>query len=95
MLYCPGYKKNEVGKINVVCEGFVISETHDAYTFVLDSLFKMCPLREKKDVHAVFSDDFMTQSILDSIDMKDTHILYDHYHLKSNREKSLLMKWKI
>ena len=28
--------KNEVGKINVVCEGFVILETHDAYTFVLN-----------------------------------------------------------
>ena len=24
---------NEVGKINVVCEGFVILETHDAYPF--------------------------------------------------------------
>ena len=40
--------KNEVGKINVVCEGFVISETHDAYTFVLDSLFKMCSYRGEK-----------------------------------------------
>ena len=40
--------KNEVGKINVVCEGFVISKTHDAYTFVLDSLFNMCPHREEK-----------------------------------------------
>ena len=40
--------KNEVGKIHVVCEGFAISETHDAYTFFLDSLFKMCPLRNKK-----------------------------------------------
>ena len=37
----------------------------------------------------------MTQSILDSIDMKDTHIFYDHYHLKFNLEKSLLMKWKV
>ena len=32
--------KNEVGKINVVYEEFVISETHYAYSFVLDSLFK-------------------------------------------------------
>ena len=47
------------------------------------------------DVHAVFSDEFITQSILDSIDMKDTHIFYDHYHLKFNLEKSLLMKWKV
>ena len=37
---------NEVGKINVVCEGFVISETHDACTLVLDSLFHMCPPRD-------------------------------------------------
>ena len=37
----------------------------------------------------------MTQSILDSIDMKDTHIIYDHYHLKLNLEKELLMKWKV
>ena len=40
--------KNEVGKMNVICEEFVISETHDAYTFVLDSLFNMCPLRGEK-----------------------------------------------
>ena len=37
----------------------------------------------------------MTYSILDSIDLKDTHIFYDYYHLKFNLEKSLLMKWKV
>ena len=94
MLYCPGYK-NEVGKINVACEGFVISETQDAYTFVLDSLFKMCPLRGVKDFYTVLSDEFMIQSILYSIDMKDIHIFYDHYHLKFNLEKALLMKYKV
>ena len=46
--------KNEVGKINVVCEGFVISETHDTYTFVVDLLFKMCPFRGEGDVHSIF-----------------------------------------
>ena len=30
---------------NFVCDGFVISETRDAYTFVLDLLFKICPHR--------------------------------------------------
>ena len=52
--------KNEVGKINIVCEGFFISETHDASTFVLDSLFKMCTHGGGEDFHAVFSDEFMT-----------------------------------
>ena len=30
---------NEVGKINIVCEGFVKSEIHDAYCFILNSIF--------------------------------------------------------
>ena len=33
---------NEVGKINVVCEGFVISKSHDVYCFILNSIFKRC-----------------------------------------------------
>ena len=37
----------------------------------------------------------MTHSILDSIDMKDTHIFYEHYHLKFKLEKALLMKGKV
>ena len=37
----------------------------------------------------------MTQSILISIDMKDTHIFYDHYQLKLNLEKVLLIKRKV
>ena len=64
----------KIGKINVVCEGFVISETHDAYCFILNSLFKMCPRRKRNEVYAIFSDEFMTKSILNSIDMNETHI---------------------
>lgn len=37
----------------------------------------------------------MTKSILDSIGMNETHIFYDHFHLKANREKSLLCKCKV
>ena len=65
---------NEIGKINVVCEGFVISETYDAYCFILNSLFKMYSRRTKNEEYAIFSDEFMTKSILNSIDMNETHI---------------------
>ena len=41
---------NEVGKFNVVCEGFVISETHNAYCFILNSVFKMCLGRGRNEV---------------------------------------------
>ena len=37
--------KNEIGTINVVCEGFVITG---------ESWFKMCPLRGKNNFHAIF-----------------------------------------
>ena len=30
---------NEIKKIYVVYEGFFITETHDVYTFILESLF--------------------------------------------------------
>ena len=30
---------NKIGKINVLCEESVITETHDVYTFILESLF--------------------------------------------------------
>ena len=61
---------NEIGRINVVCEGFVITENHDAYTFILESLFQMSSTRSKKNVHAIYADEFITQNILDSIGMK-------------------------
>ena len=32
-------------KINVVCEVFLISETHDVYSFILESLFKISTSR--------------------------------------------------
>ena len=30
---------HKIGRINVVCEGFVITESYDAYTFILEPLF--------------------------------------------------------
>ena len=40
------------------------------------------------------SNEFLTQSILDSMHMNNTLIFYDHYYLKLNLEKNLLSKWK-
>ena len=37
---------NKVVKINIVCEDFVISETYDAYYFILNSIVKMCSGRK-------------------------------------------------
>ena len=48
---------------------------------------------KKNQVYAIFSDEFMTKPILDSIGMNDTFIFYDHFHLKNNLDKALLSKW--
>ena len=52
---------NEIGRINVVCEGFVITKNHDAYTFILESLFQMSSSQSKESVRTIYVDEFMTQ----------------------------------
>ena len=73
---------NEIGKSSVVCEVFVITENHDACTFILESLFQMSTVRNKKNVYTIFADGFMTKKNLDYIGMHSTRMFYDHFHLK-------------
>ena len=51
---------NEIERITVVYEGFVITENHDEYTFILESLFQKSSTRSKENVHATYTDEFMT-----------------------------------
>ena len=60
-------------------------EIHDAYTFILESLFQMSNSRNKKKNYSIFSDDY-DSNILDSIGMYNTRICYDPFHLKLNLE---------
>ena len=61
-------------------------EIHDVYTFTLESLFHISSSRNKTNIYAIFSDEFMTQNICDSIGMQSTSIFYDPFHLKLNLE---------
>ena len=45
---------NEIGWTNVVCEGFFIVETHDAYTLILELLFQMSTSRKKKCICIIY-----------------------------------------
>ena len=75
---------NESGKINVIFEGFVITETHGTYT-VLD-----VNVKEQKSVYAIFADEFMTQKILGCIEIHRTRIFYGPFHSKLNLETSII-----
>ena len=84
-----------MGKINVVCKGFIIIETYDAYIFILEFLFQISTARHKKHVYAIFAAKFMTQKILDSIGMHSTRIFYDHFHFKINLKKLFICKCNV
>ena len=77
-----------MGKINEVYKGLLIIKIYDAYTFILKSLSKMSISGTKDIVYIIFSDKFMTTSILDSMGMKNISIFYYCYHLKLNLRKS-------
>ena len=61
---------NKIRRVNVVCEGFVITENHDAYTFILESLLQMSSSRSKENVHAIYVDEVMTQKFLILLECK-------------------------
>ena len=84
---------NEIEKINIVWEGFFITEKYNAYTFILELLFKVCPLRGKNHVCVIFLDEFMTKFILNSMGVYETFIFFDKFfHFKMNLKRSLLLK---
>lgn len=74
MLYIAPVVLSKIRKIIVICEGFVITETYEAYNFILESMFKMCSLQSEVNIYAIFSDEFMTKIILDSIGTQNNFI---------------------
>ena len=55
----------------------------------------MSSTRSKKNVHAIYADEFMTRKILDSTGMQKTRMFYDNFHWKLNLEKVLISKWNV
>ena len=80
---------DEMNKVQVCCEALIKEEMHDAYIFMLNSAFEMCPLLEREHVKCVYGDEFITQNILDSTQLKHAMLFHDHYHLNLNFEKKL------
>ena len=58
--YIAPVTKNEIGKTNVVCEGFIISETHDAHIFLSELLFKISTSWTNDKVYAIVYDESTT-----------------------------------
>ena len=55
----------------------------------------MSTSKNKKNVYVIFTNDCMTQKILDSIGINSTRMLYDHFQLKLNLRQLFIFKWDV
>ena len=72
---------NEIGKVCVGCEALMCSERLEAYSFMLNSCFEMCPGRKKKDVLVVSGDGFFNQQLLLKWGLINAKFIFDYWHL--------------
>ena len=80
---------DELGRVCVGCEALCIQERHEAYQFVISSAFQMAPNVSPQSIKSVFSDEFITLKLLDTVGLGHAKLFFDHYHLKDNCQKFL------
>ena len=69
-------------KIFVACESISCAERIETYTWICDFVFTHAPQRQRKDVLMIFSDCFVTDSLLESLGIQNTcNLGWDAYHL--------------
>ena len=66
----------------MLCESLIISECHDAYKFVVNSMFEMAPKALRENVYIVSADGILDQSFIrNELNLPNAHYIYDHWHL--------------
>ena len=80
--YCGPVVLDGENEIGVVAESLNLSESFEGYFFVLVSMFEMVPQFDPSSIKLVFSDDFIQESLLQSLGIHESAILQaDHWHL--------------
>ena len=72
---------NELNSVCIGCESLMISERHDAYKFLINSCFEMCPGRTKSQVYIVSGDGFFCQDTLTNWGLSHAKFVCDYWHL--------------
>ena len=80
---------NDLGECQPVCESILMSEVNEAYTFLLQSAFKMCPKVKPLHIKVVFGDEFFNEKLIQTSGLVGAKLFYDHFHLVLNQEKLL------
>ena len=69
-------------KIFVACESISCAERIETYAWICNFVFTHAPQRPRKDVLMIFSDCFVTESLLQSLGIENTcNLGWDAYHL--------------
>ena len=72
---------NELGRVCVGCEALLFSEKSEAYSFMINACFEMCPGRKKEDVMIASGDGFFSQETLNQWGLINAKFIADHWHL--------------
>ena len=67
----------------------MINEKFEAYKIMLKVCFKTAPAMERDDIQCIFSNEFLTTGFLDSLELHNTKLLFNHYQLDLNFQKKL------
>ena len=82
--YIAPVAKREDGTICVTCESIVLQESHDAYIFVIDSMYEMAPLCSRDDVRIVSADGIMDETFVqERLRFRNARFIEDIWHLVS------------
>ena len=73
--YCGPVVLDGENEIGVVAESLNLSESFEGYFFVLVSMFEMVPQFDPSSIKLVFSDDFIQESLLQSLGIHEAAIL--------------------
>ena len=56
---------------------------------MINSTFEMAPSVKKSDILCVYSDEFLTDEVLEKTGLGHAALFYDHHHLDLNFQKKL------
>ena len=81
--------------ICIACEAIAISECHDAYKYIVNSMFDMAPNACRKDVLIVAADGIMDNNFVrNELQLPNAHFIEDIWHLLNSVLPKTFGKYK-
>jgi len=75
---------NEFNRVVVCMEGILLVEGFDAYKFLIQNLFDMCPGRKHNEYRCVAGDGFFDQDMIQRLGFPAAKYIHDNWHLRES-----------